>query len=116
MTSRNDFQAYADFCFKTFGDRVKHWITINEPHTFTAFGYNSGTAAPGRCSNYVGNCSLGNSASEPYLVAHQLLLSHATAVKLYKEKYQVWCACVYAYILFILFFFSDDVPNYIIQV
>ncbi|KAL6129871.1 hypothetical protein ACLB2K_068253 [Fragaria x ananassa] len=29
-----DFQDYADFCFKTFGDQVAHWITLNEPVTF----------------------------------------------------------------------------------
>ncbi|KAF3451148.1 hypothetical protein FNV43_RR07239 [Rhamnella rubrinervis] len=83
-----DFQEYADFVFKTFGDRVKHWVTVNEPNIFTISGYNGGTFAPGRCSNYVGNCTSGDSATEPYIVGHHILLAHAAAVKLYKEKYQ----------------------------
>ncbi|XP_062079576.1 vicianin hydrolase-like [Humulus lupulus] len=83
-----DFSDYADFCFKTFGDRVKYWVTMNEPNSFAMFAYNYGTFAPGRCSKYVGNCTMGNSATEPYIVAHHLLLSHATAVKLYRQKYQ----------------------------
>ena len=78
-----------DFCFKEFGDRVKYWVTINEPNLFTIGGYATGTKAPGRCSNYVGNCTYGNSGIEPYIVGHNLLLSHAAAVKLYKKKYQV---------------------------
>uniref|UniRef100_A0A7N2LCS9 Beta-glucosidase n=1 Tax=Quercus lobata TaxID=97700 RepID=A0A7N2LCS9_QUELO len=73
---------------KEFGDRVKLWTTFNEPNTFSSEGYASGTIAPGRCSNYVGNCTFGNSGIEPYMAAHHILLSHATAVKLYREKYQ----------------------------
>ncbi|KAF3958393.1 hypothetical protein CMV_016706 [Castanea mollissima] len=84
----DDYRNYVDFCFKEFGDRVKYWITINEPNIFTMGGYVDGTKAPGRCSNYIGNCTYGNSGTEPYIVGHNFLLSHAAAVKLYREKYQ----------------------------
>ncbi|KAF7824503.1 vicianin hydrolase-like [Senna tora] len=83
-----DFREYADFCFKTFGDRVKNWVTLNNPLSLSSNGYNGGTVAPGRCSNYVGNCTAGNSATEPYIIAHHLILAHAAAVRLYKKKYQ----------------------------
>ncbi|KAB1212714.1 Beta-glucosidase 17 [Morella rubra] len=84
----NDYGDYADFCFKEFGDRVKYWVTFNEPNTFSSEGYSNGDTAPGRCSSYEGNCTAGDSATEPYLVAHHILLSHALAVKLYRQKYQ----------------------------
>ena len=32
------FAAFADLCFKSFGDRVKTWITFNEAWTFTWLG------------------------------------------------------------------------------
>jgi 6-phospho-beta-glucosidase len=35
----DDFEKYADFCYKTFGDRVKRWITFNEISSFTGLGY-----------------------------------------------------------------------------
>ncbi|GMH20600.1 hypothetical protein Nepgr_022441 [Nepenthes gracilis] len=84
----DDFTVFADLCFILFGDRVKDWTTLNEPNLSTWNGYGYGTFAPGRCSNYIGNCTAGNSATEPYIVAHHLLLSHASAVNLYKSKYQ----------------------------
>ncbi|XP_047327218.1 beta-glucosidase 13-like [Impatiens glandulifera] len=82
-----DFVDYSNICFKEFGDRVKHWITLNEPATFSSGGYADGSLAPGRCSSWL-NCSEGNSATEPYLVTHHHLLAHAAVVKLYRDKYQ----------------------------
>ncbi|KEH26885.1 glycoside hydrolase family 1 protein [Medicago truncatula] len=85
----NDFQDYVELCFKEFGDRVKHWITLNEPWTFAKHGYVEGNLAPGRCSSWQNlNCTGGDSATEPYLVAHNQLLAHASAVNIYKTKYQ----------------------------
>ncbi|KAK2637115.1 hypothetical protein Ddye_031907 [Dipteronia dyeriana] len=82
---RIDFHDYVELCYRNFGDRVKQWITVNEPLTFASLGYANGAFAPGRCSN----CSWGNSGTEPYIVSHHLLLAHAAAVKLYRDKYQV---------------------------
>ncbi|KAJ3672946.1 hypothetical protein LUZ60_006320 [Juncus effusus] len=79
------FAKYADFCFKSFGDRVKNWFTFNEPRIMTALGYDQGIHPPSRCT---GCPAGGDSASEPYLVGHHLLLSHATAVRIYRSKYQ----------------------------
>ncbi|PON69726.1 Glycoside hydrolase [Parasponia andersonii] len=82
------FRDYAELCFKEFGDRVNNWITLNEPWSYAKSGYASGEFAPGRCSEWQKlNCTGGDSGTEPYLVAHHLLLSHAAAVKLYREKY-----------------------------
>ncbi|KAG6630015.1 hypothetical protein CIPAW_14G125400, partial [Carya illinoinensis] len=84
-----DFGDFADLCFREFGDRVKHWITLNEPWTYSNGGYAQGTLAPFRCSSwYSPNCTGGNSAIEPYLVSHHLLLAHAAAVEVFKQKYQ----------------------------
>ncbi|CAL8125193.1 unnamed protein product [Prunus armeniaca] len=46
----DDFKAYTEICLRTFGDRVKNWITINEQLNIAKFGYEFGIAAPGRCS------------------------------------------------------------------
>jgi len=64
-------------------------VTLNEPLSYSLNGYNGGTFAPGRCSKYVANCSAGDSATETYIVGHNLLLAHETAATLYKTKYQV---------------------------
>ncbi|CAI0390850.1 unnamed protein product [Linum tenue] len=82
-----DYARYAETCFKKFGDRVKHWITFNEPHTFTVQGYDSGLQAPGRCSFRLW-CKEGNSDVEPYIVAHHTILAHAATADIYRRRYK----------------------------
>lgn len=40
------FEAYANLLFERFGDRVKYWITFNEPSDFCTQGYGSTEGAP----------------------------------------------------------------------
>lgn len=42
------FMNYVDVCVKYFGDRVKHWMILNEPMVFTGAGYFLGVHAPGK--------------------------------------------------------------------
>jgi beta-glucosidase len=87
---RKDFATFAETCFEIYGDRVKHWITFNEPHTVAIQGYDVGLQAPGRCSIFLHLfCRAGNSATEPYIVAHNILLSHGTVADIYRKKYKV---------------------------
>ncbi|KAE9600389.1 putative beta-glucosidase [Lupinus albus] len=86
----DDFRDFAELCFEEFGDRVKQWITLNEPSNYNLGSYAVGTFPPNRCSNWQNlNCTGGNSGIEPYIVAHHMLLAHAAAVQVYKTKYQV---------------------------
>ncbi|KAF7840652.1 beta-glucosidase 46-like [Senna tora] len=86
--SQKDFMHYAETCFKYFGDRVKYWATLNEPDIFVINAYRFGIYPPARCSAYFGNCTKGDSQKEPYVVAHNMILSHAAAVHIYRTKYQ----------------------------
>ncbi|XP_019425298.1 PREDICTED: beta-glucosidase 18-like [Lupinus angustifolius] len=86
---QRDFVHFAEICFKSFGDRVKHWVTINEPALATDMAFIRGTYPPGHCSPPFGNCSTGNSDVEPLIVMHNMLLSHAKAVELYRKHFQV---------------------------
>jgi len=71
------FADYANVCFTQFGDRVKNWITLNEPWVVAVLGYGKGVFAPGIESNH-----------KPYLAAHNLLLAHAKAVDIYRRHHQ----------------------------
>jgi len=60
------FAEFADFSFSTFGDRVKHWITLNEPNVFADQGYELGIMAPGI-------------KGKQWIARHHTLLAHAEA-------------------------------------
>lgn len=79
---RKYFSIYAETCFKNFFDRLKNWITINEPLQTAVNGYGIGTLAPGRNEK---------STTEPYIAAHHQLLAHATAYAIYQNNYKVRC-------------------------
>lgn len=42
------FSDYVQLCADSFGDRVKHWMVMNEPMVFVGAGYFLGLHAPGR--------------------------------------------------------------------
>lgn len=87
----NDFKDFAELCYERFGDRVKDWVTLNEPLSYAQHGYASGVFAPGRCSKFVSpKCTGGDSGTEPYIVAHNQLLAHAAAVDVYRKKYKTF--------------------------
>ncbi len=71
-----DFRRYAKVCFEAFGDRVKNWITLNEPWVMAVLGYNRGAFAPGKTSG-----------TDPWIVAHSCILSHAEAVDVYRSRF-----------------------------
>ncbi|PWA85749.1 beta-glucosidase 16 [Artemisia annua] len=85
---QDDFVHFAEICFKSFGDRVKYWITINEPNLVAEMAYEKGTYPPARCSQPFGNCLGGDSDVEPLLAMHNMLLAHGKTAKLYHEKFQ----------------------------
>ncbi|ESK96275.1 beta-glucosidase [Moniliophthora roreri MCA 2997] len=81
-----DFVRYCEICFEAFGNSVKHWITFNEPWCISCLGYGYGVFAPGRSSNR-NRSEAGDSTREPWIVAHNLLLAHASAVASYRQKF-----------------------------
>jgi beta-glucosidase len=64
------FVAYAEAVTKRLGDRVRHWITHNEPWCQATLGHEQGQHAPGH-----------RDPGEALAVAHHLLLAHGWAVQ-----------------------------------
>ncbi|XP_051896413.1 lactase-like protein isoform X1 [Pristis pectinata] len=72
------FNDYANLCFEKFGDRVKHWITFNNPWSIAVEGYEVGQHAPGLKLKGIG----------AYRAAHNIIKAHATAWHTYDRLWR----------------------------
>lgn len=79
------FQKYAEVVAKYFGDRVKYFITFNEPQCFIGIGHKGGMHAPGR--KY--------SDRDLVTMAHNVMLAHGKAV-IALRKFAPGCKVGYA--------------------
>ncbi|KAF4359254.1 hypothetical protein F8388_005363 [Cannabis sativa] len=105
------FKEYTELCFKEFGDRVKHWITFNEPIAYSVAGYATGMFPPGRCSEWQHmNCTAGNSGTEPYLGSQKGSIG-ITLVSLWVVPYSEAKHHKKAALLALDFMFMDPLTN-----
>ncbi len=79
------FEEYATLVAQRFGDRVKDFITLNEPQCFIGLGYGKGEHAPGY--------QLPLSAT--VAMSHHVMVAHGLAVKALR-KYAPGCRVGYA--------------------
>jgi beta-glucosidase len=70
------FGDYAAVVADKLGDRVKHWMTINEPPVVIGLGYQDGVFAPGHKLNY----------RECLLASHHLLMAHGRATQVLRAR------------------------------
>jgi beta-glucosidase len=71
------FALYARHAFERLGSSVHFWATLNEPKTVVNLGYGTGAHAPGI-----------SSATAPLVAAHNMLLAHAAAARVYRQEFQ----------------------------
>uniref|UniRef100_A0A0V0G6W5 Putative beta-glucosidase lactase phlorizinhydrolase n=1 Tax=Triatoma dimidiata TaxID=72491 RepID=A0A0V0G6W5_TRIDM len=71
------FEDYARILYKNFGDKVKLWVTINEPHPI-ALGYGDTIILP----------AFDQHGTAEYEVGHNILLAHAKAYRLYEKEFK----------------------------
>ncbi|XP_041976154.1 myrosinase 1-like [Aricia agestis] len=69
---------YARVLFTLYADRVKTWITLNEPMVFCEATYTLGSHAPGILSPGIGN----------FLCNRHALLAHAKAWRIYDQEFR----------------------------
>ena len=76
------FVEYAEVCFDAFGDRVKWWLTINEPWIVGLLGFLHGLHAPG----------ISDDVRAEVTVFHHLLLAHGRAVEAFDGRGKIGLA------------------------
>jgi len=76
-TTAYAFAEFANSLSISLGDRVKHWITLNEPFVSAYIGHFEGSHAPGH-----------HSMDEMTAASHHLLLAHGWAVEKIRKNVQ----------------------------
>ena len=69
------FSEFTDIVTRRLGDRVQHWVTLNEPWSSAFLGYRVGQHAPGRTGT-----------KDALQAAHNLLLAHGAAVPIIRNN------------------------------
>ena len=69
------FTEYTEVVVGRLGDRVRHWITQNEPWVISWLGYGLGVHAPGRTSD-----------SDALAAGHHILLAHGRAAEVLRRE------------------------------
>lgn len=72
------FVKYAEVCYKSFGDRVNHWITFNETVVFCGLGYLAGAHPP----------AIVGDVNKYFQAIHNVFVAHAKSIDLYKSLKQ----------------------------
>lgn len=72
------FVDYARTVFSLYGDRVKTWLTLNEPLVMCDLTYNTGMVAPGIKDPEMAN----------YICLRHVMLAHAKAWRIYDEEFK----------------------------
>ncbi|CAH2265650.1 jg15734 [Pararge aegeria aegeria] len=72
------FARYARVAYHLYADRVKTWITLNEPVIYCEVNYAAGMHAPGILSPGIGG----------YLCGRHSVLAHAKAWRIYDEEFK----------------------------
>jgi beta-glucosidase len=73
------FAEYAGVVARRLGDRVKHWITLNEPQCFIGLGHREGIQAPGLKLAWM----------DVLRAMHHALIAHGRAVQALREHCKV---------------------------
>lgn len=81
-----DFADYATVAVTHLGDRITHWMTINEIYCFTHIGYGVGQVPPHAPGTVV------NSPKEVWQTSHHALLAHGMACQAIRAASPVPCS------------------------
>ncbi|XP_014287355.1 myrosinase 1 isoform X2 [Halyomorpha halys] len=79
------FVDYARILFKEYGNKVKRWVTVNEPQLISQNGYGGGPA--GTNISYPPGITQWQGFAD-YLSQHHMLLAHAYTYRLYEKEFK----------------------------